>query len=666
MDRHVQNIGTQQRPPGAFQHALAALASGVFAIVWTWPLAARLSTHIPGDGAGDNLIFLWNFWWMRTALAAGHDLFHTTHLFAPFGVDLTLHTYTPFASFIGATVLGGLSEPAALNVTILASLALNGFCAYLLIWRLTRDVGAASIGGLIFAGSPYLATHLSGHFNMTAVWTLPLVALAAFEARRGSARWAIATGALIGFTAYLDYYYVIYALGIAGCVLALGWRDWSLTCRGPSPRARRLGRALVVLLLLDLAFIVAILTTGGWSVRIGSIQMSASGVFNPLQVMWLLAAVWWWLRARPVLSSVPLVDGRQAARAACWLVAATAVIAAPVAWNALELALRGDYVTQPYLWRSAPRGIDVATLIIGHPYHGTLGGASRRVYESLGFHPVEGVGWLGVVPVILAGWTLRRKAVLVRSVADVVRIWTIVGAVFLVWALGPHLMIFGVNTAMVLPEAFLRYVPIANNARMPGRALVVTHLAVAVLAAIAVSQWRSRWKRPALTVFLLAAIVMAEGLLAPAPLVPVDHPAIYEALRDRPEPGAVLELPLGIRDGFHERGRFDYRTLLYQTIHGRPMVGGFVARLPPSLVAAHQQDPLLAFLIALSGPDDAPDDVSTPDRALAIRRLNALGVAFVVVDRRQVSPQLTDYIDGTLQLAAVGRDEDRTVYRVAR
>lgn len=44
-------------------------------LVWTYPLAWRLSTHLPGPHLGDNVQFLWNFWWMRHAVAAGRDFF---------------------------------------------------------------------------------------------------------------------------------------------------------------------------------------------------------------------------------------------------------------------------------------------------------------------------------------------------------------------------------------------------------------------------------------------------------------------------------------------------------------------------------------------------------------------------------------------------------------
>ncbi len=54
---------------------------------------------------------------MRQALGSGDiDFWRTTFLFHPGGVDLVQHTHTALNAWIGATVLGGLSEITALNL----------------------------------------------------------------------------------------------------------------------------------------------------------------------------------------------------------------------------------------------------------------------------------------------------------------------------------------------------------------------------------------------------------------------------------------------------------------------------------------------------------------------------------------------------------------------
>jgi hypothetical protein len=663
------------------RHLGAAGAFAAMAVVWSFPLARHLPTHLPGPGLGDNVDFLWNFWWMRTALASGLNFFHTTYLFVPAGADLTLHTHTALPAFLGATVLGRLPTVTALNLTILAALSLNGFCAYLLAWRVTRDHGAAMIGGILFGGSPYIAAHLNGHFNLTTAWTIPLFAIAASEAIRGStAKWAALAGLLLGITAYIDYYYVVYEFALALCLVAVAAREWSFASRGPSPRSRRLAKVVGVLVLVDAATLGALAITGGIEVQIGPLRIPAHHIFNSLQAFWVLVALFLglWLRPRLDARRRETLAPTSMALVVLIMTGVFLVTAAPLVWNAVGLFHRGEYVTPRYSWRSAPGGIDLATLLLGNPFQAVWGGGVQRVYRMMGINLIESTGWLGIAPIVLAAWALRRHMELtssheisVRRFSDpnspMVCQWALIGLVFFVWALGPHLMAFGINTGMILPYALLRYVPIIANARIPGRAMVVSYLALAVIAAITAAEWR-RGSRYALLITVVVSLALAADYLpAPFPLAELNRPAIYETLRDRPEAGAVCELPLGIRDGSGERGTFDDRVLLYQTIHQRPLVGGFVARLPRAVAVAYGGDPLLASLLRLSERDAAVDAARPlPDRQLAADRLRKNGIAFVMLNRSTASPTLVEYVERVLPLTLVAQEGERSLYLVSR
>ena len=462
----------------------------LLAVAWSFPLAVTAGTHLAGAGFSDNANFLWNFWWMREALGSGERFFSTPYLFAPYGTDLTLHTHTALNAFAGATVFRGLSPLAALNVTILVSLFLNGFCAYLLAWRITRDIGAALVAGLVFGGSPYLAAHLNGHFNLTSAWTLPLFALAVGmvfadqrETRRATLSGspfaaAIAAGVILGVTAYIDYYYVVYEIAFALCAFLLAARDWSVAVRGGTPGSLRLARIFLALAIVDIVVIAGILVTGGFDVTVAGVRVLARDVFNPLQALWILLAAAALARWRPAIGSQP-VEGWRGPRAAVALAAIAAVgvvIALPILTSGAGVILRGEYVSQRYFWRNAPKGVDAATLILGNPFHGVWGETVRASYNWLQIDPIESSAWLGIAPLILAGWAVRRYW---RD--RTVRYWTAIGVFFFVWALGPHLRIFGYTTGMILPQTVLRYVPIAANARIPGRAIVLVSLAAAVL-----------------------------------------------------------------------------------------------------------------------------------------------------------------------------------------
>ena len=295
--------------PRLLRHLAAAGAMAALALAWSFPLATVAGTHLAGAGFSDNANFLWNFWWMREALGSGERFFSTPYLFAPFGTDLTLHTHTALNAFAGATLLERLPPLTAMNVTILASLFLNAFCAYLLAHRVTGDAAASAVAGLIFGGSPYLAAHLNGHFNLTTAWTLPLFALAvgsafglhtrverratlsgeyALQGRRTS---AVAAGVILGATAYIDYYYVVFEIAFALFAYLLAARDWSLIVRGATAASLRLARIFLALAIVDLIVIAGILATGGFDATIAGVRILARDVFNPLQALWILLAV---------------------------------------------------------------------------------------------------------------------------------------------------------------------------------------------------------------------------------------------------------------------------------------------------------------------------------------------------------------------------------------
>ena len=234
--------------------------------------------------------------------------------------------------------------------------------------------------------------------------------------------------------------------------------------------------------------------------------------------------------------------------------------------------------------------------------------------------------------------------------------------VFFIWAIGSHAYVFGQNTAFVMPGALLRFIPVVNNARMPGRAIVVVSLAVAMLAAIGIASYATRRRRPGLAAGCAAILVFLELLPAPFPLVAADCPPIYSRLIGRPEPGALAELPLAIGDGFSAITPSDHRRLVCQTIHQRPIVGGFVARLPPAPLERLRSDPLLAAWLRMSGDKTgAPEATPVPAGRLAAERLEANGIAFVMVHTLAASAELRQQVE-SMGLTPVAEDSERVLY----
>lgn len=629
-------------------HAGTALLFAAMAVVWTWPLAGQLSTHVPGSTAGDNVASVWNFWWARFASAHQLDLFRTDALFAPAGTSLILHTHTALPAMIGATVFHGLSLVAAYNTLFLLTFFLNAVAAYALVYRMTREWAPGVLGAMVFAGSPFIAAHMNGHFNVLSAWTLPLVALAATEMVRGSRRWALAAGLLCGVTIYLDYYDTLYALALLGTLVLLGPRGVTFAARTQQCGTVRRDRWLLMVIAVNATAVTAIIATGGFDLSLGPITVKAHDAFNGLQLLWLLIAWWAWRRWRPRLLLTANDTVSSPATAAGTLLAiallTSIVIASPLLIGAIRLLSSGEYVAPATFWRSGAQGIDLVTLVLGNPFSRWYGGWTREVYDQLAIDAIERSAWLGVVPIALAMVAMRGQQ---RHAASR---WLLVGAGALLWTFGPHLTLAGQQSGMMLPQALLRYLPIVSNARIPGRALAVVYLALAVLSGVGLSRLRrqglGQWGTAALfAVLTLDFMPMPFPLLAlSGPDAATRMPGILNTLRERPERGAVCPLPLGLRDGFGEIGTLDHRVLFDQTIHERPIVGGFVARLSPSVRQRYQADPLISSLLQLSAGSN-PDASRLADRDSAARSMQDLGIRFFVLDREHASIDLIRYAE---------------------
>ncbi len=278
------------RAQNAIAYLAAAGLSLALALVWSFPLVHHLGTSLPGP-PGDNQSFLWNDWWMRRVLSSDARLFFTDRLFAPFGVDLTLHTHTALQSFVAATLFGSLPLVVAHNLTLLASLTANGLAAYALAFDRTRDRVASLLGALVFAGSSYISIHLLGHSNLVNAWGIPLFLLLFLRAmERESLMPAIGAGATLVAVAYTDYYYLVYGVVLALWLFVSDALSPTLMTRRRTPSARFLWTAGTIAF-IDLASAAAIAVTGGFDARVLGIAINAHSYANLLTFAWIIGAV---------------------------------------------------------------------------------------------------------------------------------------------------------------------------------------------------------------------------------------------------------------------------------------------------------------------------------------------------------------------------------------
>jgi hypothetical protein len=406
----------------------------------------------------------------------------------------------------------------------------------------------------------------------------------------------------------------------------------------------------VSLFVFDAGLIAWLLAADGGSFSVAGVQVSVRDVRNPLTAAWVLGALtlltWWRLPVR--IQSPPPGKLRGLVRTVAVVAVVFSVLSAPLIVEAVRLARAGRYVSQTYFWRSAPRGVDLVTLVAGNPFHPVTARAVTRIYNAFGIDRIENAAWLGIVPLVLllgprGRWQDAQEA----------RCWLAVLTAAMIWALGPFAIVAGQDIGLPLPETLMRFLPVVSNARVPGRAVVVAYLALGVLGALRLPALTGRWRQPGWQWAIVAA-VFVEFLGAPIPLTELAAPAVYQQLAEIRDDEAVCEVPFGIGDGLSEGvGSQERRVLYYATIHGHPLVGGYIGRMPPGVAEAYERMPVVGNLLRLSSGRPAVPDATGPQPC-----------RYLVVDRDKTSPELQAYVQSALRLDLLAASDGRDLYRV--
>ena len=128
---------------------------------------------------------------MSHALVHLHrSFFVTDYLFAPFAVDLRLHTFGALYGVLSipVTITGG--PVLALNLQIFGTIALNGYTTFVLARYLTSDGRAAFLAGLLVAATPAINFHLvMGRVSCAALWPATLSVLCVLRLLDRPALW---------------------------------------------------------------------------------------------------------------------------------------------------------------------------------------------------------------------------------------------------------------------------------------------------------------------------------------------------------------------------------------------------------------------------------------------------------------------------------------------
>jgi len=633
---------------------LAVLAGyAATALAFSWPLALHLSTDLTGPPDGDTGVYVWNQWVFQHEILVHQRLpFFTDSIFSMTQeANLSMHNYTAFQNLLALPLSGWLGVVATFNVVFLFMSVLTAYATFLLARHVTGRAAEAWLAGLLFAWSPLLVTRGMGHFSLVAAAPLAIFLLVLMKAD-GQERFrdAAALGAVVAWAATTDAYYGVYCLLIGAAFLVA--RIFAIHASPQSGRGRAARWALDVLLLCAAGLAGAIAITGGWTSTIFGHAISAKGLYTPMLVvtaLGLLRVAW---RVRAAL--------RPEARTDAWRLAFLTVAAGLVATALLSPVLYAvgkriatTNLTSPgIMWRNSPGGVDVLALIIPNPNHPLTPGWIADWLMSFQGGYLESVVSvpLVVLTMLIIAWRMGWRPS---------RWWTMLAVTFGAFALGPFIHIAGMNTYIPGPWAIFRYVPMIGLARTPSRFSVVMMLAVAVLFATALEWVGRRYpKHRRAMLAAIAALLVAELLPAPLTLHSAAVPNFYHRVAAAPDDVRVLELPTGIRDGTSSAGNFSARSQYYQTMHGKPLIGGYLSRVSPESKSEVRRIDMIDALIVLS-----EGGAISPQRDAALVAngpmfIHEAKLGFVIVDRRRSSDALVDFAIRALRLQRVEVDGD--------
>jgi hypothetical protein len=644
-------------------HVLAVAAYVAVAVAFTWPLPRHYQTHLLGDPTGDTGVYVWNLWVFRHELIEhGHWPFRTDMLFVPTsGVGLGLHNYTVLADIAAVPIQRALGVVATFNVIQWLAFAANAYGMFLLARHLTRDTVSALLAGAAFGFSPFLVTRATAHQSLLMAFPLPIFLLLLLKAREsGRYVYAAAAGLALGAAALCDAYYGMFGLLIGAWVLAASALAVVPREAPASPGATKAGGVAGVVAVL-LALVVAwIAMTGGTEAAVGGRRLVLRTLYTPVLLLTVSGLVWAGLLSRRRLALRPGIDWGRSARLVAAALAVTLLVCLPVVHAMVESALAGRYVQPEVNWRSSPPGVDALALVLPNPNHA---GWSWPWLNTLPNGYVENVASQSLLALgaILAAWILDRRTL--------PAFWAAFTAFFVLLALGPFIHIAGANTCVPTPWALLRYVPVLANARSPTRFAVVATLGIAVLLAFAVRALLARVPSSlhrGLAAAAAGAVLLFELAPAERRLFSAEVPSVYATIAADPRPVSVLELPFGVRSGASNAGDFSAFSMFGQTVHGKPLLGGYLSRVSEQRIDDYRAHPMTdAFLRFSSGQaPNAEQAQAARDSRKDFLRETRLG--YVVVDTHRASVRMQRFAANALHLEPVGADGKFDLYAVVR
>jgi len=201
----------------------------IAAVVW-WHVWSSHPTSVTTCACDDPSLFVWFLEWPAYAVAHGHNLFYSTALFHPAGINLLSNTGVLALGVALAPVTWLFGPVATLNVASTLGPALTALAMFWLLRRWVRWSPAAFAGGLVFGFGPFAVANLAvAHLNTEILVLVPLIVGCLDELLVRQERRSVATGAVLGVLVVVQFFLstemlvIVVVSAVVGVVLVVGY-----------------------------------------------------------------------------------------------------------------------------------------------------------------------------------------------------------------------------------------------------------------------------------------------------------------------------------------------------------------------------------------------------------------------------------------------------------
>ena len=195
------------------------------AVALFWPVPPWDSTRIIagpfGSGYGDPQQTLWFLEWVPYALRHGMDLYQTSYLGYPNGVDLANNTLSPLLGLLAAPVTLSLGPVVAFNLLIRLAFASSAASMFFGLRTWCRWP-AAFVGGLFYGFGPYIVSEGHTHLCLAFIPIPPLIVWCIYELLVARRHRPLVMGAVLGALAGAQALIDPEVLALLGAVVGIG------------------------------------------------------------------------------------------------------------------------------------------------------------------------------------------------------------------------------------------------------------------------------------------------------------------------------------------------------------------------------------------------------------------------------------------------------------